>query len=407
MITKKIFHLIIIFFCYLSFPHAQSTHAVEHKLTAAKDSAETEQLAPGIFHKHIIDRKDTLSIHIVSLDLKNNSYTVAAVKGCDSLLGRETTSSMVKRLDENRNKVIAAVNSDFFKIKYGGEPENNLVIDGEFAKGTKITDSEYDAFDNIHYQFALTKNNKPLIERFRFEGKIITKNRSEFEVDRINSQTDSNAVTLYNHYQGYTTPQQKDKWKNLEIRLTKLTSNGDTLLYKVTGDWHIGKTKIDDSDYILSTNNETADEMSSSIYPGDTLKIILKLIPDLGKIITATGGWGRIVHNGKNVAAFTDSIEGTFPKFSVTKHPRTGIGFSKDSTTLYLFTIDGRQESSSGVSLKQFADIMIKEGVYQGLNLDGGGSTTMVINDKVVNKPSDKNGERPVGVSLVIIKKEN
>ena len=48
---------------------------------------------------------------------------------------------------------------------------------------------------------------------------------------------------------------------------------------------------------------------------------------------------------------------------------------------------------------------MIDEGIYQGLNLDGGGSTTMVISNKVVNSPSDQTGERAVGNCLVLFKK--
>jgi exopolysaccharide biosynthesis protein len=60
---------------------------------------------------------------------------------------------------------------------------------------------------------------------------------------------------------------------------------------------------------------------------------------------------------------------------------------------------------SRGMSLLEFADLMIDEGIYQGLNLDGGGSTTMIINNKVVNSPSDNTGERAVGNCLVLIKK--
>ncbi|HEX2963057.1 MAG TPA: phosphodiester glycosidase family protein, partial [Ignavibacteriales bacterium] len=67
-------------------------------------------------------------------------------------------------------------------------------------------------------------------------------------------------------------------------------------------------------------------------------------------------------------------------------------------------TVDGRQESSSGATLKEFADLMISEGIYNGLNLDGGGSTTMVIDGNVVNRPSDKEGERPVGNCLLLIR---
>ncbi len=56
------------------------------------------------------------------------------------------------------------------------------------------------------------------------------------------------------------------------------------------------------------------------------------------------------------------------------------------------------------MTLLEFANFMITEGVHTGLNLDGGGSTTLIINDKIVNNPSDPTGERLVGNSLLIIK---
>lgn len=54
------------------------------------------------------------------------------------------------------------------------------------------------------------------------------------------------------------------------------------------------------------------------------------------------------------------------------------------------------------MSLVEFANLMLSIGVYEGLNLDGGGSTTMVVDGEVVNKPSDPTGERPVGNALVV-----
>lgn len=363
------------------------------------------QIDSGITYKHIIDKEDTLSIHILKLDLKNNSYSVIAVKAADSLLGRETTSSMVKKLKEENFKVIAALNSDFFKIKYGGEPENNLIVNGEFVKGTQVTDSEYDLVDNIHYQFGFTFNNQPFIERFKFNGEILLKDKSKIYIDRINAQTDSNSLTLYNKYQGYATPKSKESWKNIEIRLKKLFTKKDTIFFKVTNEWfEKGNNKIND-DFILSANNEIIENIKSKIFTNDTLKLILKLFPDVGKIMTLTGGWGKIVREGKNFADSSEFEEGIFERFSKSKHPRSGIGFSKNKDKLFLFAIDGRQESSKGVTLKKFADIMIAEGVYEGLNFDGGGSTTLLINDKIVNNPSDKTGERKVGVSIAVIKK--
>lgn len=55
----------------------------------------------------------------------------------------------------------------------------------------------------------------------------------------------------------------------------------------------------------------------------------------------------------------------------------------------------------------EFGDLMIKPGCYQALNLDGGGSTTMVVEDRFVNSPSDASGERLVANVLLVVKKKN
>ncbi|UKI38697.1 MAG: phosphodiester glycosidase family protein [Clostridiales bacterium] len=59
-------------------------------------------------------------------------------------------------------------------------------------------------------------------------------------------------------------------------------------------------------------------------------------------------------------------------------NPRTALGLDKDGKTLYLITVDGRQADSIGVSLAELSEILINNGIYNAINLDGGGSTTMV-----------------------------
>ena len=84
----------------------------------------------------------------------------------------------------------------------------------------------------------------------------------------------------------------------------------------------------------------------------------------------------------------------------------TSVGFSRDSTKMFLFTVDGRQPGYSiGMNLKEIAAFMLNLGAYQAVNLDGGGSTTMVVRNKIENSPSDLNGERPVANALLVISK--
>ncbi len=92
-------------------------------------------------------------------------------------------------------------------------------------------------------------------------------------------------------------------------------------------------------------------------------------------------------------------------------HPRTAAAFDREVRRLILIVVDGRQPNySEGVTLAELAEIAIEYGGYSALNLDGGGSTTMVVEGKfgeplVLNSPIDNRipgRERPVGNHLGI-----
>ena len=81
---------------------------------------------------------------------------------------------------------------------------------------------------------------------------------------------------------------------------------------------------------------------------------------------------------------------------------RSAIGISQDGRSLVLFTVDVRG-GSGGMQVGEVADILIRDyGVYQALNLDGGGSTTLAIDGKIVNVSSDSPKGRSVGSSLAV-----
>lgn len=82
--------------------------------------------------------------------------------------------------------------------------------------------------------------------------------------------------------------------------------------------------------------------------------------------------------------------------FVTDRHPRTTIA-KLNSGKLLLVTVDGRQHSISvGMSLPMLAELLLALGAVDAIKLDGGDSTTMVVRDKVVNRPFDQTGERPV-----------
>jgi hypothetical protein len=111
------------------------------------------------------------------------------------------------------------------------------------------------------------------------------------------------------------------------------------------------------------------------------------------------GGYPRIIKNGQNYVNQGYNEEGG-PPHTFERHPRTAIGFSQDSTRLYFITVDGRGYSI-GMTLNELADFMIDIGAHEGINLDGGGSTTMLVRNRIMNVPSD-GSERSVANSMLV-----
>jgi exopolysaccharide biosynthesis protein len=120
-----------------------------------------------------------------------------------------------------------------------------------------------------------------------------------------------------------------------------------------------------------------------------------------GKVYNAISGDRFLVSKGQRVAGLDAQI----------LNPRTAVGFNQNGRWFYLIVVDGR-ETSSGMTFSELADLLIPYGVYTGMALDGGGSSTLVIEGvdklpRVLNTPIDDNNpgqERAVanhlGISL-------
>lgn len=92
------------------------------------------------------------------------------------------------------------------------------------------------------------------------------------------------------------------------------------------------------------------------------------------------------------------------------RNPRTAAGIARGGRQLILVAVDGREYENAGMTLRELGDLMLGLGARDAINLDGGGSTTLVYADpdsagrlRVANHPSDKGGERTVGDALAIV----
>lgn len=92
------------------------------------------------------------------------------------------------------------------------------------------------------------------------------------------------------------------------------------------------------------------------------------------------------------------------PSFAAARHPRTALGYRHGDRRTWLVVVDGRQEGySEGMTLPSLARLMAGLGAEDALNLDGGGSSVMVMRREVVSRPSDPEGERAVANGLAIV----
>jgi Phosphodiester glycosidase len=113
-------------------------------------------------------------------------------------------------------------------------------------------------------------------------------------------------------------------------------------------------------------------------------------------------GAGLLIRDGREVAEWTD--EQLSAGFDTTRHPRTMIGVDRDGA-IWLVTVDGRQPwLSLGMTFTELKRLANRIGLVSALNLDGGGSTTMVVTGGwIVNHPSDETGPRKVSDAIVVL----
>jgi hypothetical protein len=163
----------------------------------------------------------------------------------------------------------------------------------------------------------------------------------------------------------------------------------------------LGRRAIPDDGFVLGATGATAEAD-------------LDLRPPRGSHPTEefagiVGGGPRLLANGR--VRVRAAAEGFAPiaapwfygSFVAGRHPRTLAGVRSDGTLL-LVTVDGRRPGwSAGVALPEAARLMQALGARDALNLDGGGSSAMTVRGRVVSRPSDPSGERPVSDALVVL----
>ena len=351
------------------------------------------ELGPGItYHKvHLLE--GPWWIHVVEVDLPRawqQGVRLRAVSAPSDKGGVERTSVFAEG-------ALAAVNGDFF---YTSETSHTA--------GLQISAGALLQAPQRRSAFAITASGKPLIAAFQMEMGIATAAGRVLPVQGFNRTPREGELSLYNfHAQSW----QDSVHAALGFQLQSLGGRSiinDTLAMRVLQlrrrAWPL---VLEPGQWLLAAGSAYAGE---EIVPGDTVQLFCRLLPARERLLEALGGGPRILRDGRISIEYEE--ERLSRSFAEERHPRTAVGYSQNGQVLFLVVVDGRQPGYSvGMTLGELADFMrmrladfsmAHENAYQALNLDGGGSTTMVVEDEIVNSPSDQTGERPVANVLLI-----
>ncbi|GEM_PF-2705001 len=152
---------------------------------------------------------------------------------------------------------------------------------------------------------------------------------------------------------------------------------------------------------LLLATGQCADWLKRRVQAGDRLDLENTLLTQWPAIEHVLAAGPRLLENGQ--VAISGAREQFKPDVVWGRAPRSALGILKDGSVL-IVSVDGRMPGiSHGMTLVELATHLQSEGALDALNLDGGGSTTLYVRDRVVNHPSDGT-ERPIHNALLLVK---
>src|SRR5688572_11147701 len=171
-------------------------HDVGAAQPTPSDSVRSREVVPGVTFRRITRATGPWVLSVLEVDLRRPELVVRGVRACDRLLGRERPSAIARRLRQEGIDVVGVLNADFFDLGGGtGATESNVIIDGEIVKAVTVTESPFDAFDNVHTQFGVTMTGAPVLDRFHLKGQVRTPS-GEWPLAAVNTNAPGSLTLL-------------------------------------------------------------------------------------------------------------------------------------------------------------------------------------------------------------------
>lgn len=297
-----------------------------------------------------------VKINVVEINRKlNPDLKILPVLASDKKLNSKSGISGIAK----KNNSIVAINGTFFKPQTG-VPLGTLMINGEIQTGPVYDRVALGIFEN-RFDTA----------RVQLNANLITKNET-IRIDNINQPRMLSTYTLmYTPKWGLKsapTPKYGMQVSISDNRITEISENSLT---------------IPENGFVISGPASKLGKLKV----GDKIKTDIKTIPEWENVTHIISGGPYLLKKGD---VFIDVKEEKLPAITG-RNPRTAIGYTADNN-LVLITVDGREQASVGMTLRELAGFMKSIGCYEAINLDGGGSSVLYINGQIANHPAQKGG---------------
>ena len=339
-----------------------------------------QTITQGVTNENIVKftTNGWLNINVMTVDLSNQYIKVDALTNTGSTGQLSSTRALAEKAG-----AVAAINASFFTPMGGGTgyPVGPVIQGGEFVSAT----SEHNKYSDTMASFSLTKMNEALLNYWKTDISLIAPNGTILPAARYNKINGSQFTDL-------TIMDRKLRPTSIgaseaQPDIVEMVVVEGTVTQFLTSQPAI---EIPENGYVVVTRAAGGKQLTDNFLVGDRVEMNIATNPDWGNINMSVSGGAILVKDGKIPEKFSYDTS-----YISAKQPRTVIASTKDGKKLLFVTVDGRQTGSIGMTQPEIAQFMLGIGAYNALNLDGGGSTTMVgrelgtTSPVVMNSPSD------------------
>lgn len=321
-----------------------------------------ETIAPGVVHQsHYWNTNyGAIRFEVLRCDLTNPNLDLRLVAGQGEYTERATVPAMAQN-----TSAVAMLNGDFFNMALQGAPIGPSLINGKLGSSPAVIEGIY--------SLGITADNTAMIEAMSYNGSVTAQDGASFPIDGLNKtyywhdpsgqESHTDTIQMYNDLWGSSS---RGHATNTEV-LVGADGTVEQISYDATFPFEVSDGKT-----ILQVNGIAETFINTHCPIGSKLQITSQILPDRNwKFLV--GGHALLADNGKMVPYTKDlsALSGI--------RARTAAAVSQDGKTLWFVTAEGRTNRSVGAQLSTMGYFMEYLGAWRAVNLDGGGSTNMVL----------------------------